>query len=221
MAPFGIGRRWQDTRGVGNRVSGEALVLRGDSGYSALKWWTSSVWLHVTAPGIAPAAMPGTALVVSRSQDPGGNRSGTDDYNLPCSPYGGLVADSFHDYVGWLLLCVVAPSGSRYGVHVRKTLRRGHLGPVLPVAIHPDRPADIEIPWRYAPDMTRALAEQLQARADAVPGTADRVIAATTAAADRALGGIEDPAVRARTEEMLKRFGMASGTGAPVESKEE
>jgi hypothetical protein len=324
MAPFGIGRAKQTKRGVGEWVSGEALVLRGDSGYSALSWWTSTVWLRVTVPGAPPAyvvqsdrfhrdkapvrgfvlpvdvapddpqririrwndaptidqriadrdpaildpvgtwqriadargdrvepssgvsrqppseppwgegrvdgwpppvpldggRVPGVALVVARSEDPGGNRSGTDDYNLPCSPYSGTVADSLHGYLGWLLLSVIAPSGSRYGVHVRKSLRRGHLGPVLPVSIHPDRPDDIEIPWKYAPDMTRARAEQLRADAVAADGTADRIIAATNAAAERALDGVADPAVRARTEEMLKKFGMVSGTAAHVESDE-
>jgi hypothetical protein len=325
MAPFGIGRAKQATWGAGEWVSGEALVLRGDTGYSALSWWTSTAWLRVTVPGAAPAyvvhhgrfhrdkapvrgfvlpvdvdrggpervrvrwddaptieqriaerdpaildpvgtwqhvadargeqvepsagmsrvppteppwgsgridgwppfeqldggRVPGVALVVARSEDPGGNRSGTDDYNLPCSPYSGTVADSLHGYLGWLLLCVIPPSGSRYGVYMRKSLRRGHLGPVLPVAIHPDKPDDIEIPWKYAPDMTRALAEQLRSEAEAAEGTADRIIAATNAAAEHALEGVTDPAVRARTEDMLKKFGMASGTGAPVESKEE
>lgn len=314
MAPFGLGRAKQDQRTSGDWIAGQALVLRGDSGYSALSWWTSSVWLYVTAPGAAPvyvvhkdrfhrdkapvrgfvlpvdvdpddvqrlrirwdeapttaqriadrdpaildpettwrrvveargdelepssgisrrpaveqpwgdgriegwpAAEPlergrvaGTALVVARSDDPG-RPSGTNDYTLPCSPYGGLVADDLHSYLGWLLLCVIAPSGSRYGLHVRTSLRRGHLGPVLPVAIHPDRAQDVEIPWRYAPDRTRELAEQLRAQAATVPGTADRIIAANTAAADKAVAQIADPAARAATEEMLKKFGMTSG----------
>jgi hypothetical protein len=323
MAPFGIGRAKRD-RGSGGRVAGEALVLRGDAGYSALSWWTSGFWARVTVPGSEPAyvvhrcrihrhkipvagfvlpvdvdpldpdsldvrwdevptieervasrdpaivdpegtwrmvaearagrvepvagisgapperppwgdgridgwppaeplpggRLPGTALVVERSLDPGGNRSG-DDYQLPVSPYGGVVADGIHDYLGWLLLCVVPASGSRYGVHVRKSLRRGHLGPVLPVAIHPEKPEDIDIPWRYSPDMTRALAEHLRAEAQAAAGTAERTIAQSTAASERALGQITDPAVRASTEEMMRKFGMLPGSGQAGGSEKE
>jgi hypothetical protein len=311
MAPFGIGRGKQDR---GDWVAGDALVLRGDSGYSALSWWTSSVWLRVSAPGAPPAYVvhrdrfhrdkapvrgfslavdvdPGdpqglrirwdeaptiaqriadrdpaildpegtwrrvaeargdetepssgisrapasvapwsdgvidgwppsepldggrvaaTALVVARSEDPG-RPGGTNDYQLPCGPYGGLVSDDLHSYVGWLLLCVITPSGSRYGVHLRTSLRRGHLGPVLPVAIRPDAPDDVEIPWRYAPDRTREFAEQLRARAATVPGTADRIIAANSEAAEQAMAQIDDPAARAATEAMLRKFGMTSG----------
>jgi hypothetical protein len=314
MAPFGLGRAKQDRRASGDGIAGQALVLRGDSGYSALSWWTSSVWLRVSAPGVPPAyvvhrdrfhrdrapvrgfvlavdvdpndwqrlqirwdetptiaqriadgdpaildpegtwrrvteargdqlepssgmsrapaaeqpwgdgridgwppsepldggRLAATALVVARSDDPG-RPSANNDYILPCSPFGGLVADDLHSYTGWLLLCVIAPSGSRYGVHVRTSLRRGHLGPVLPVAIHPDKPDDVEIPWRYAPDRTRELAEQLRATAAAVPGTADRIIATNTEAADKAVAQIEDPAMRSATEEMLRKFGMTSG----------
>ncbi|HEY2769455.1 MAG TPA: hypothetical protein VGI87_02760 [Solirubrobacteraceae bacterium] len=310
MAPFGIGR---DRRASGDGIAGQALVLRGDSGYSALSWWTSSVWLYVTAPGLAPAyvvhrdrlhrdrapvrgfvlpvdvdphdvqrlrirwdetptiaqriadsdpaivdpegtwrrvaeargdevepssgmsrrpateppwgdgridgwppsepldgdRVASTALVVVRSGDPG-RPSGPSDYMLPCSPYGGLVADDLHSYTGWLLLCVLAPSGSRYGVHMRASLRRGHLGPVLPVAIRRDKPDDVEIPWRYAPDRTREFAEQLRAQAATVPGTADRIIAANTEAAEEAVAQIADPAARAATEDMLRKFGMTS-----------
>jgi hypothetical protein len=314
MAPFGLGRTRQERKAAGDTIAGQALVLRGDSGYSAMSWWTSSVWLRVTAPGVPPAyvvhhdrfhrdrtpvrgfvlpvdidpsdvqrvrirwdetptiaqriagsdpaildpegtwrrvaeargeqvepssgisrapaveqpwgdgriegwppsepldggRVAGTALVVARSEDPG-RPSGTDDYVLPCSPYGGLVADDFHSYVGWLLLCVLPPSGSRYGVQVRMSLRRGHLGPVLPVAIRRDTPDDVEIPWRYAPDRTRELADRLRAQAATVAGTADRIIAANNEAAETAAAHIADPAARAATEDMLRKFGMTSG----------
>jgi hypothetical protein len=114
------------------------------------------------AEPLADGRLPGIALVIEHSLDPGGHRAGG-DYHLPVSPYGGVVADGIHSYLGWLLLCVVPPSGARYGVHVRKSLRRGHLGPVLPVAIHPEKPDDIDVPWKYSPDTTRALAERLRA----------------------------------------------------------
>src|SRR5437868_8509270 len=54
MAPFRTGRAKRD-RGSGGRVAGEALVLRGDSGYSALSWWTGGFWARVTVPGSEPA----------------------------------------------------------------------------------------------------------------------------------------------------------------------
>lgn len=324
MARFGIGRAKRD-RESGGRVAGEALVLRGDSGYSALSWWSGGFWARLTAPGREPTyvvhrcrihrhkipvagfvlpvdvdllephrldvrwdevptieerierrdpaildpegtwrrvaeargpriepssglsgsaaaeeppwgdgridgwppadglpggRLPGIALVVEHSLDPGGHRAGG-DYHLPVSPYGGLVADGVHDYLGWLLLCVVPPSGSRYAVHVRKSLRRGHLGPVLPVAIHPDRPDDIEIPWKHSPDTTRALAERLRVEAQAAEGTAERVIARSTAASERALDRVADPVARANVEDMLRKFGMVPGPGHAGESDKE
>src|SRR5207248_851408 len=86
-----------------------------------------------------------------------------DGWQLPDQPNGGTVYEGIHDYLGWLLLCVMPESGSRYGVHIRRRLRRGHLGPVLPVAIHPKKPDVVEIPWLYAPDMVRAAVGRLHA----------------------------------------------------------
>jgi hypothetical protein len=259
MAPFGIGRA-RKARTVGQSVCGQALVVRGDSGYSALNWWTSTIVLRVTAPGLGPALVvhadrfhrdrvpvagfvlpvdidpddrssvrvrwdeaptvqqriaggdpaildpaatrrqvaaargetpgdspwgsgriqgwppdppladgrvPATALVVSRSADPGAHRTDADDYDLPCGPHSGLVADGLHSYIGWALLCVVMPDGARRGVYVRRTLRRGHLAPLLPVAIDPARPDDVEIAWGHAPHTRRAHAGRPRSRAAA------------------------------------------------------
>ncbi|MGA8337791.1 MAG: SHOCT domain-containing protein [Solirubrobacteraceae bacterium] len=315
MPRFKIGRR----RG-GYGVSGEALVLTSDAGFSALNWWTPTASLHVTVPGrkafyaesrcrvhrdkgliagvvlpvtvssddpprvavrwdevptiqqrianrdpaildpegtwrtlaaaraasvsvspprlasgvaveppwrsgriegwpsverLADGRRPGIALVVSRSGDPGGYRSG-DDWHLPHQPYGGTIYDGIHDYLGWLLLCVVPESGSRYGVHIRLRLRRGHLGPVLPVAVHPEKPHDVEIPWRYAPDMVRAAVGRLRAANSSAVETLNSWSADRGAAAGAALAGIADPVEHANTEEMLRRLGMApDGAVAP------
>ncbi len=313
MARFGIGRGKPD--GI---VGGEALVLAGDSGFSALSWWTVTASLRVTVPGQAPfyaqarcrvhrdrgliagtvlpvdvdpgdpdqlkirwdevptieqriaggdraildpegmwkmvaearsgmapsvstgvsgpeptespwgnghidgwppaeplgdGRRPGTALVVSRSGDPAGYRS-LNDWRLPCAPYAGTVYDGTHDYLGWLLLCVVPESGARYGLHVRRRLRRDHLGAVLPVAIHPTKPHDIEIPWRYSPNTTREMTERLRASNRSALETFDQLVAGLSGNGEAALDEIADPVVRARTEEMLKKLGLVSGGGS-------
>ena len=298
--------------------SGEALVLAGDSGFSALSWWTATASLRVTVPGQEPfyahtrcrvhrdkeliagtvlpvdvdpddtsrlevhwdqvptteqriqdgdraildpegtwrmvaearsgmpssvssgvsgpeptqspwrggqiegwpraeplgdGRRPGTALVVSRAGDPAGYRS-LNDWRLPCQPCGGTVYDGSHDYLGWLLLCVVPESGPRYGVHVRKRLRRDHLGAVLPVAIHPSKARDIEIPWRYSPNTTREMTERLRTANRSALETVDQRFAGRSGLGEAALAEIADPVAHARTEEMLKKFGLVSGGGA-------
>jgi hypothetical protein len=93
-------------------------------------------------------------------------------------------------------------------LHVRRMLRRGRLGPVLPVAIRPDTPGDVEIPWRYAPDTVRAMTARALAANESALELVEKRMAKPSAGADDTLAGISDPAVRARTEEMLKKFGM-------------
>jgi hypothetical protein len=163
---------------------------------------------------------PCTGLVVSSSGDPAGYRS-LNDWALPCRPYAGTIYEGRHDYLGWLLLSVVSESGSRSGLHVRKRLRRDHLGTVLPVAVHPTKRHDIEIMWSYSPNTTRAATERLRAANESAQATfEDRIARAhdLTAALDAsaALAGIADPVAHARTEEMLRRFGLADGESGSV-----
>lgn len=174
-------------------------------------WGSGRIEGWPPAEPLADKRRPGIALVVSRSEDPGGYRSG-DDWHLPSQPYGGTIYEGLHEYLGWLLLCVVPESGSRYGVHVRMRLRRGHLGPVLPVAVHRQRPQDIEIPWRYAPDMVLAAANRLRAANAAAVEAVDSRLAEPSTAAEAALAAVTDPVAHARTEEMLRKLGLVSDT---------
>jgi hypothetical protein len=156
---------------------------------------------------LAGGRLPGKALVVSCSVDPAGYRSGS-DWVFPVHRYAGTIVDRGHDYLGWLLLCVIPDAGERFGVHVRKTIRRGREGPVLPVSIDPEKPTDVEIPWKYAPDMVKAMTERAVAANESALALAEQRMAEQSAAAGEALAAIADPAVRAQTEAMLKKFGV-------------
>ena len=55
MSPFGFGKKDRLKQPeLKNPVSAQGLVVRGDSGYSAMSWWSASIRLQVTVPGLAP-----------------------------------------------------------------------------------------------------------------------------------------------------------------------
>ncbi len=254
MAPW---RRDQLKKlGLSEPVAASALVVRGDPGYSAASWWTASLLLRVTAPGLRPVLvehecratrektpftgltvpvaieredptqvrirwndvpplerriaerypsilsprsawrdvldadpsqadrMPdwgegevanwpvgatlrwgrcaGTAIVLGHSWDPAPYTSGN-GFGFPGPRpyrYGGRIRTSETGFLGWLLLLVIPPEGDRYGVHLRTMIRRDRLAPVLPVAIRPSQPTDIQIAWDDAPEVAPAVAAE-------------------------------------------------------------
>ncbi len=159
---------------------------------------------------LADGRRPGTALVVASSIDSRGYRA-AEDWHFPVSLYAGTIYDTQHEYLGWLLLCVVTESGRRYGLHVRRMLRGARLGAVLPLAIDASDPADIEIPWLYAPDMVKVHTERMVEANRSALEEAEGRLAGLTAAGEGALGAIDDSAVRARTEQMLEGLGIPAG----------
>ena len=247
MSPFFRKDRLKQQPELRNPVSAQALVVRGDPGYSAMSWWSASIKLQVAVPGKEPLLVehdgnvirektpvagsvlpvdverddptqvrirwdevptieqriadrdplifdpegawrfvleadprqaeakpawgngalpgwpssdalghgrkPGTALVIAHSWDPGGNVSG--GFAPPHAgrySFGGTIETGLHTYLGWLLLCVNPYDGERYGLAVETKIRRDRFGPVLPLAIHPDQPGDIDIVWESAPE---------------------------------------------------------------------
>ena len=156
---------------------------------------------------LADGRRAGTALVVASSIDSRGYRA-ADDWHFPISRYAGTIYDTQHEYLGWLVLCIVPESGRRYGLHVRRMLRGARLGAVLPVAIDASDPADIEIPWMYAPDMVKIHTERMVEANRSALEEAEGRLAGLTAAGDRALDAIDDPAARAQAEKMLQGLGI-------------
>jgi hypothetical protein len=305
MSPFGFHKKDRLAQpGLKNPVSAEALVLRGDAGYSAMSWWSASIRLQVTVPGVAPTivehecnavrektplvgsvlpveverddptqvrirweavptteerianrdplifdsdgtwrvvlaadpsqaerkpswgngALPGwpsneglrqgrsagTALVIAHSGDPGGNiDTGFSPPGVGRYSFGGTIETGLHTYLGWLLLCVNPYDGERYGLALEIKVRRDRFGPVLPVAIRPDRPADIEIQWDVAPAAPPPPSAEAQLADAIVHG--GQVIAPGSAAATDVFAKVENPKVRARGDKLLGRLAAKGG----------
>ena len=229
---------WEDVPTIDQRiVAGDPVILDPERSWQSLDasrraapaaLWGASVgppsdgphWGDGRIEGWPPREGPGrgrragTALVVASSIDSRGYRSG-DDWHFPISRYAGTIYDTPHEYLGWLVLCVVPESGRRYGLHVRKMLRSTRLGSVLPVAIDPDDPADVEIPWLFAPDLVRAGTSRMQAANRSAVEAADQRLSDLAVTSDAALEAIADPAAREQAEEMMSAFGTL---GAPAAS---
>jgi hypothetical protein len=306
MSPFGFHKKDRLAQpALENPVSAEALVVRGDPGYSAMSWWTASLRLHVTVPGqepsfvehecnavrektpLAGSVLPveverddptqvrirwedvptvderianrdplifdpdsawravleadptqsdqkpswedgqpvgwpaigglrhgrraGTAHVIAHSGDPAPNMYG-DDFSPPGRnrySYGGTLDTGWHTFLCWMLLCVTPEDGDRYGLQLQMKVRRDRFGPVLPVAIHPTDPADIEIPWDYAP--AAPAAPSAGAQLANVIARGGQVVAPDSDAAASVFAQIEDPKLRARTEKLIGRLGAKGG----------
>jgi hypothetical protein len=278
MSPFFRKDRLKQQPELRNPVPAQALVVRGDPGYSAMSWWSASIKLQVAVPGQEPVliehdgnvirektpvagsvlpvdverddptqvrirwdevptieqriadrdplifdpeaawrfvleadprqaeakpawgngALPGwpssdvldhgrkagTALVIAHSWDPGGNVAG--GFSPPHAgrySFGGTIETGLHTYLGWLLLCVNPYDGERYGLALETKIRRDRFGPVLPLAIHPERPGDIDIVWESAPAAPPPPSAGTQV-ADAVVHGGQVVAPGSAAAAD-------------------------------------
>ncbi len=307
MSPFGFGKKDRLKQPeLKNPVSAQALVVRGDPGYSAMSWWSASIRLQVTVPGLAPAivehqcnavrektplagsvlpveverddptqvrirweAVPtieqriadrdslifdpegawrivleadptrsdqkpswgngtlpgwppsdvlphgrkaGTALVIAHSWDPGGNVSG--GFAPPHAgrySFGGTIETGLHTYLGWLLLCVNPYEGGPYGLQLETKIRRDRFGPVLPVAIDPERPGDIEIEWDLAPAAPPPPSAGTQVADAIVHG--GQVIEPGSAAAAKVFSQVENPNVSPLGNKLLRRM---SAKGAMI-----
>lgn len=288
-------------------VPAEALVLRGDAGYSAMSWWSASIRLQVAVPGLAPtivehacnavrektplvgsvlpieaerddptqvrirweavpttderianrdplifdpesawrvvlAADPtqaerkpswgngtlpgwpsneglrhgqsaGTALVIAHSGDPGGNiDTGFSVPSVGRYSYGGTIETGLHTYLGWLLLCVKPYDGEPYGLGLDIKVRRDRFGPVLPVAIRPDKPADIEIQWDVAPDAPPPPSDEAQLANAVVHGAQVKVIEPGSAPPTDVFARVENPKARALGDKLLGRLAAKGAT---------
>lgn len=158
--------RWEEVPTVEERIaSRDPLVFDPESGWHAVLGVDPSqverkpAWGDGRVPGWPPAAelkqgrRAGTALVIAHSWDPDPYLFG--ENFVPPSPddysYGGTLKTTWHGFLSWLLLRVIPPDGDEYGLQVQTVVQRDHLAPVLPVAINPSKPADVEIVWDEAP----------------------------------------------------------------------
>jgi hypothetical protein len=65
MSPFGFLKKDRLKQpALNNPVSAQALVVRGDPGYSAMSWWSASIRLQVAVPGLAPTIVEHDCNVV-------------------------------------------------------------------------------------------------------------------------------------------------------------
>jgi hypothetical protein len=107
-----------------------------------------------------------------------------------------------HKFPGWLLLSVILRDGERYGLQVQTMIMREHLAPVLPVAIDPAKPADIEILWDSAPTVVTAKAARDAADAELIQKAASNTQPGAQA---EALEAIDNPRVRKLAERLAKK----------------
>jgi hypothetical protein len=298
MSPFGFHHKDRLSQPpLADPVAAEALVVRGDAGYSAMTWWSARILLHVTVAGQEPVFVthecnvvrektplagmvlpvnversdpkvvqirwdevpsieervtsrdplildpesvwqtvlaadtrqadqkpswgdgsvagwspnnelrdgrrPGTALVVAHSGDPEGCFFGGNFVAPHRAAYssGGTVETLPHKFPGWLLLCVIPQYGERYGLEFQTMIMREHLAPVLPVAIDPSKPAEIEILWDSAPEVVTALAARRASDAALIQKAASDPVHSN----EEVVETIESPLARKLAERMAKK----------------
>jgi hypothetical protein len=158
------------------------------------------------------------ALVVAASVDPYPSMRG-DTFIPPGHRFasrGGSIQCSKWQYLGWLLLCVLAPDGSRYGVHVRTQIRSRHLGLVLPVTIGADGPGDVEVEWEAAPNIDDAIAGRIDKAVDQMTASVSEMKAMQQSSVTAALANVDDPQVREQVAQMWSRLGVDTATPAPA-----
>jgi hypothetical protein len=150
--------------------------------------------------------------VIARSWDPGGamdSQGGFCPPNRNRYSYGGTVETTWHKFLCWMLLSVTPQSGDRYALQVRMKVTRDRIGAVLPVAIHPTNPADIEIAWDYAPAAPPPPSAEVQLANAIVHGA--QVVAPDSAAAASVFAQLGDPKLSARGEKLLGRLSAKGG----------
>jgi hypothetical protein len=165
---------------------------------------------------LAKGRQPGTAWVVASSMD-ARLCTGTDSSMPPGRTHyrsKGPVSYGPHSFMTWLLLRVNPQYGTPYGAHFRTNAVRWRFSAVLPVALNPDDPTDIEICWDAATNVAELYAEKINT---SVAATHDRVEQMTAFGHDatvQTLANIADPAARQAAADNLQRMGMIDANAA-------
>ena len=101
------------------------------------------------------------------------------------------------------LAAVLIPrDGERYGLQLQTMIMREHLAPVLPVAIDPSKPADIEILWDSAPEVVTTRTARKAADAELIQRAASEAQAGSNA---EALAAIDNPIARKLAQRLAKK----------------
>jgi hypothetical protein len=167
-------------------------------------WGDGSVVGWPSTTELRAGTRPGTALVVAHSEDPEGCFFAGNFVPPHRASYssGGTVETLPHKFPGWLLLGVIPPYGERYGLHLQTMIMRDHLAPVLPVAIDPSKPADIEILWDSAPEVVTAKAARNAADTALIQKAASEDPPTSNA---EALAAIDNPIARRLAGRLAKK----------------
>jgi hypothetical protein len=183
----------------------------------------ASPWAEKTIEGWPPAEplpkgrQPGTAWIIASSLDARNCQVGGDSVMPPgrthyrCS---GPVSYGAHSFMTWLLARINPQYGEPYGAYWRTNAVRWRFSSVLPVALTPNDPTDIDVCWDAATNVAEKYAEKINT------GVADahaRVEAFTIEAAEagaQALTNIADPAMRQQAAKLMTSSGMIDSAAA-------
>jgi len=97
---------------------------------------------------------------------------------------------------------LIPRDGERYGLQLQTMIMREHLAPVLPVAIDPSKPADIEILWDSAPEVVTTRTARKAADAELIQRAASEAQAGSNA---EALAAIDNPIARKLAQRLAKK----------------
>ncbi|MDT4919108.1 MAG: hypothetical protein QOI15_10 [Pseudonocardiales bacterium] len=200
----------------------DAAAMRGDaSTYDVTPWQKAQQPVWPPAAGTVDAErVPAIALTVSISADPYPYMRG-DTFFPPgshFSSHGGSVQCSKYEYLGWLLLCVIPPSGARYGVYLRTQIRSRHVGLVLPVTVGRDNPHDVEVEWDAAPNIVDATVDRIDSAIGRMQATVTDMTTLQQSSVTAALANVQDPAIRAQVTQMWSRLGVDTSVLPPPDA---
>jgi hypothetical protein len=180
--------------------------------------WDESSLTDWPPPSVKAGRSAAHALVVSRSNDPYANMFG-DSFQPPGTKHfasrGGSISCSKWEYLGWLLLCVVPPYGSRYGLWMRTRIQSRHVQAVLPVTISQTDPNDVEIEWDAVPSIAGEVAELIQTDMTDMHQRVAEIQELQQRSFAAAMTNVQDPVMRAQVEKMAASFGVTMPTTAP------
>ena len=183
----------------------------------------ASPWADKTVEGWPPAEslphgrQPGTAWIVASSLDARGCTQGSDSVMPPGRThyrYKGQVSYGPHSFLTWLLARINPQYGEPYGAYWQTNAVRWRFSSVLPVALKPDDPMDIDVCWDAATNVAEKYAAKINT---AVADAHTRFDAVTALAADantQALANIADPAMRQQAAKMMTDNGMLDAASA-------
>jgi hypothetical protein len=211
--PVGSWNRLEALRRKSGMITANVPVQESRWGSGTIEGWPP-------AEALPKGRQPGTAWVLSQSEDAGNCEFG-DGFMPPGRnhyKYSGTCSYGPHKFLSWMVLLVKPEYGEPYGLHLRSEVVRWRNAPVLPVALDPSNPTDVEFCWDYAPNLAHEVAEQLTAGVADMHARVDmaqKLMAGNTAAVAASVASIADPAMREQVAEMWAKQGVTVDASAP------